>query len=309
MKNINTLIASSNGKENELIVSYILLINLPFVRKCSCSFKNPLILIMYTRFQLARKYLLYYFTASNGKGHGIHSPFVYNFVRHVLNDTTKYDAYDQVELLRGRLLKDNRLLTVEDLGAGSDSHNRERRVADIVRRAAKPPKLAQLLFRMVRYYRSRSIMELGTSAGLTTAYLALANKNANVLSMEGALQVAELARKNFEKLQIQNIRIATGNFDSVLPQVLSEVESPDLVFVDGNHRKAPTLQYFNQLLDSINSSSVLIFDDIHWSKEMEDAWESIKAHHKVLLTIDLFFMGLVFFSNEFKIKQHFVIRY
>lgn len=264
---------------------------------------------MYTRFQLARKYFFYYFTASNGKGHGIHSPFVYNFIRYVLNDATRYGAYDQVEALRSRLLKDNRLLTVEDLGAGSESFNRERRIADIVRRAAKPPKLGQLLFRIVRYYRSELVIELGTSAGLTTAYLALANKNATVISMEGALQVSDLAKKNFEKLQIQNIRIVTGNFDLVLPQVLSEEVGPDFIFVDGNHRKAPTLQYFNQLLNVINSSSILIFDDIHWSKEMEEAWESIKAHPKVLLTVDLFFMGLVFFSNEFKIKQHFVIRF
>lgn len=264
---------------------------------------------MYTRFQLAKKYLLYYFTASNGKGHGIHSPFVYNFIRYVLNDTLSYEAYNQVEALRSSLRKDNRLLTVEDMGAGSEFHSRERRIAEIVRHAAKPPKLAQLLFRMVRYYRSKSVIELGTSAGLTTAYLALANNNAVVISMEGAVQVAELAKKNFEKLQIQNIRIINGNFDFVLPQVLSEGVKPDLVFIDGNHRKAPTLQYFNQLLNSINSSAILIFDDIHWSKEMEEAWESIKAHHKVLLTVDLFFMGLVFFSNEFKIKQHFVIRY
>lgn len=264
---------------------------------------------MYTLFELAGKYLLYYFAASNGKGHGIHSPFVYDFIRHVLNDTTRYGAYAQVEALRSRLRKDNRLLTIEDLGAGSGFHNRERRIADIVRHAAKPPKLAQLLFRIVRYYRSQSIMELGTSAGLTTAYLAMANKNAAVLSIEGAAQVAELAKKNLENLQIQNIRVVTGNFDLVLPQVLSEGVRPDLVFVDGNHRKAPTLQYFNLLLNSINSSSILIFDDIHWSKEMEEAWESVRAHPKVLLTIDLFFMGLVFFSNEFKIKQHFVVRY
>jgi predicted O-methyltransferase YrrM len=264
---------------------------------------------MYTRFQLAGKYLLYYFTASNGKGHGIHSPFVFNFIRQVLNDTTRFDAYDQVEALRSSLLNDDRLLEIEDMGAGSGSHNRQRRVADIVRHAAKPPKLAQLLFRMVRYYRSQSIIELGTSAGLTTAYLALANKNAAVISMEGAAQVADLAKKNFEKLQLKNIRVVNGNFDVVLSQVLSEGARPDFIFVDGNHRKAPTLQYFNQLLNCINSPSILIFDDIHWSKEMEEAWEIIKAHQKVLLTADLFFMGLVFFSNEFKIKQHFIIRY
>lgn len=116
-------------------------------------------------------------------------------------------------------------------------------------------------------------------------------------------------QKNVEKLSITNIKLTEGNFDYSLPNALKSIGTLDLAFVDGNHRKKPTLQYFKLLSDRINTSSILIFDDIHWSREMEEAWESIKVHTSVKMTIDLFFMGLVFFRDEFKARQHFIIRY
>src|SRR3954467_14153682 len=126
---------------------------------------------MYSRLQLARKYIRYYLTASNGKGHGVHSPFVYDFIRNVLNDKRAYPAYASVEGLRARLLGDQRVLEVEDLGAGSGvSKSRQRRVAEIARYAAKPAKLGRLLYRIASYYGCSTVVELGTSLGLSTAY-------------------------------------------------------------------------------------------------------------------------------------------
>jgi predicted O-methyltransferase YrrM len=83
----------------------------------------------------------------------------------------------------------------------------------------------------------------------------------------------------------------------------------DLLFVDGNHRKEATLEYFNIFLEKATPQSIFIFDDIHWSKEMEEAWKLIQQHNSVTLTIDLFFLGMVFFSKDFKVKQHFPIRF
>ena len=116
---------------------------------------------MYSSFQLAVKYLNYYFTASNGKGHGMHSPFVFEFITKVLIDKTKYPAYQKVENLRKQLLKDQRL-TVEDYGAGSSiDKTNQRRIASIAKNAAKPKKYGQLLYRMVKYYQPTAIFELG----------------------------------------------------------------------------------------------------------------------------------------------------
>jgi predicted O-methyltransferase YrrM len=221
-----------------------------------------------------------------------------------------------VENLRHQLLKDQSVLSIEDFGAGSvvDKTN-QRTIASIAKNAAKPAKFGQLLYRMVNYYQPRAILELGTSLGITTSYLSLAKPDAKLMTMEGGTAIAETARQNFKLLKLQNVEIITGNFDETLSTVaetLIQVEGmswANLVFIDGNHRREPTEKYFNQLLPVTNNDSILIFDDIHWSSEMEQAWETIKQHPSVRYTVDLFFIGIVLFRQEFKERQHFVIRF
>lgn len=265
---------------------------------------------MYSPFQLAKKYLRYYLTASNGKGHGIHSPFVYQLVREVLNDSRHFYAYDRVENLRSALLQKNEMLKIEDFGAGSGTGaTNKRSIRSIAKNAAKPKKLGQLLFRLVLHFQPQNILELGTSLGITTAYLAAAKSSAQVLTIEGSAAIAKEAHYHFFSLGLNNIQQVTGNFDEVLTTALVQMQQVDFAFVDGNHRYEPTVQYFQQMLPYIHNESVLVFDDIHWSKEMEAAWEKIKAHPQVKLTVDLFFIGLVFFKVEFKEKQDFVVRF
>jgi predicted O-methyltransferase YrrM len=266
---------------------------------------------MYSAFQLGLKYLNYYFTAANGKGHGIHSPFVFDLVVKVLNDKTSYSAYKEVEQQRSLLLGNETIITVEDFGAGSTKGlTKQRTVQQTASTSLKPKKYAQLLYRLVNYFQPEQVLELGTSLGITTAYLAKANASARVTSMEGSTAIAEIAMRQFDALQLNNIKIVTGNFDETLQPVIEKTEQPfNFVFIDGNHRKEPTLRYFEQLLAKTNTDTIFVFDDIHWSKEMEEAWELIKQHPSVTLTIDLFFIGLVFLRKEQKEKEHFVVRF
>ncbi|HXB92614.1 MAG TPA: class I SAM-dependent methyltransferase, partial [Puia sp.] len=150
-----------------------------------------------------------------------------------------------------------------------------------------------------------------TSLGLSTAYLAGGAPEARVWTVEGAASVADVARKNFEGLGLKNIQSLIGGFDEVLATqgVLDEMGPIDMAFIDGNHRYEPTLRYFETLVARMSPASVLIFDDIHWSEEMEEAWAAIQNDPRVLLAVDLFFIGLVFFREEFKVKQDFVIRF
>lgn len=265
---------------------------------------------MYSPVQLAFKYVKYYLTASNGKGHGIHSPFVFDFITNVINDSRHFYAYDSIEDCRQQIMENNKVLTIEDFGAGSTvTKSNERKVKDIARSALKPKKFGQLMFRMVNYFGSATIAELGTSLGITTAYLASGNLTGNVFTFEGAKQVAEIAKQNFNDLALHNVCVIEGNFDDTLPQQLNKMRSVDFAFVDGNHRKEPTIRYFKQLLEKSTEFSVFIFDDIHWSEEMEEAWDYIQQHAAVKLTIDLFFIGIVFLRKEQKVPQHFVIRF
>jgi len=265
---------------------------------------------LYTRFQLAKKYLNYYLTASSGKGHGIHSPFVFDFIKNVLRDKKKYNCYPIIEKQRKELLQQKEEIEVEDLGAGSGVIKTNKRVvADIAVSSLKPAKYAQLLYRMVQYYKPANIIELGTSFGITTAYLAAGNTNAQVNTIEGSTAIAGIALKTFNRVLPGNIQLTTGDFEKMLPGVLMNMQTIDLAFIDGNHQKEPTLAYFSKLLNFSTASTMLIFDDIHWSAEMEAAWHTIKKHPRVTLTIDLFFIGIVFINPDFKIPQHYTIRF
>lgn len=265
---------------------------------------------MYSPLQLALKYCNYYFTAANSKGHGMHSPFVFEFITKVLNDKTNYEAYTTVEALRKKLLHNETVLTIEDMGAGSATgETKQRKVSSIAKHAAKPKKFGQLLHRMVKYYQLQTILELGTSLGITTSYLSLAKNDAQIITMEGATEIAATANENFKRLHLQNIKLVEGNFDYTLSAVLYKQPKFDFVFIDGNHRQEPTEKYFQMLLPKLHNDSIIVFDDIHWSKEMEAAWKNIQDHPAVRCTIDLFFIGIVILRQEFKEKQHFTIRF
>lgn len=265
---------------------------------------------MYSPFQLAFKYLTYLLTASNGKGHGIHSPFVFDFVTKVKNGTKDEKAYREIELIRAKLLKDNSVITVEDFGAGSRViGTRQRMVKQIASTSLKPRKYGQLLHRMVQHYRPKTILEIGTSLGITASYLAKADNKASVITMEGAKAIAAIAKRNFESFGISNIQQVIGNFDDTLPATLSSSHTIDLAFIDGNHRYEPTINYFQQILAKSDNNTIIILDDIYWSKEMEQAWIWVKQHEQVRLTIDLFAIGIVVLRKEILHKQHFRIRY
>jgi predicted O-methyltransferase YrrM len=265
---------------------------------------------MYSSFQLAKKYLQYYVGAKNGKGHGIHSPFVFDFVTHVLNNIHTDRCYDTIEVLRRQLLTNNATIQVEDYGAGSAViPARKRTVRAIAKSSLKNKKFARLLFRMVQYYKPDTIIELGTSLGITTCYLACAHKGSMVYTFEGAASIADIAEQNFKKAGLQNVTLVRGKFEETFQGILAGIKNADFAFVDGNHRKTATLNYFYMLQNKSAPGSIFIFDDIHWSPEMEEAWQQIQDDPSVTVTIDLFFMGIVFFNPDFKAKQNFTIRF
>ena len=194
---------------------------------------------MYPAVTLSVKYLEYLFGSSHSKGHGIHSPFVFDFIQKVLNDKTDYPEYTQVEKLRKKLLADNTPVPIEEYGAGSRTGPGSKSVSQIAAVASKTPKYGKLLFRIARYYKPHYVIELGTSLGVSSAYLGMADKSSVIVTGEGNYAVASLAKNNFESLGLTNVRIITGNFDNTLPEMVSAIPHVDLAFIDANHRKKP----------------------------------------------------------------------
>ena len=258
-------------------------------------------------FRFAKDYLLH---RLRGKSrHGLHSPLVYRLVDEVIYDFSTKKVYNEVENLRSQLLSDNRLITVTDLGAGSlVNNNRQKKISDIAKNALKPPKLAQLLYRLIADLQPRNIIELGTCMGTTSMYLQKAAPDAQLYTLEGCPETAEVAKGIFDQAEAKDIKLITGNFDDTLPSVIDGLDQLDFVFVDGNHQKDATLKYFQWCLPKVHENTLLIFDDIYWSEGMKEAWAEIKAHPQVTVTVDLFWIGLVFFKKG-REKEDFTIRF
>lgn len=257
--------------------------------------------------QFAADYLKHRLTAKSR--HGTHSPFVYQLVDEVIYDFSPKAEYAEVEQQRKKLLNDDGMITVTDLGAGSHlNKNREKAVKEIAKNALKSPKLAQLIFRLARHSEASSITELGTCLGITTAYLAKSRPEAKVVTMEGCPQTAARAAQNFKDLGLDRIELQVGNFDDLLPEFIAAEEKLDFVYIDGNHREDATLNYFQWCLPKVHEHTVLIFDDIYWSEGMKRAWDAIKNHPDVTVTVDLFWIGLVYFKKG-QAKEHFKIKY
>jgi predicted O-methyltransferase YrrM len=255
-------------------------------------------------------FLNYKFCQPHKNGHGIHSPFLFSFLTEGLYKKIPInEMIKDIYLLRTRLLKKNEILNIEDLGAGSlYLRTKERKISDIVRFSSSEPKYGMLLYKIVNYFKSEIVIELGTCLGLGTMYLASGNESGRVFTIEGSQSLLRLAKKNFQDLNMTNIFVKHGNFDEVLPAMLKENGKFDLMFIDGNHRKKSILNYFYISLSFARDNSVMIFDDIRWSEEMFEAWSEIIQNENVRISLDLFKIGIIFFCKKLNI-QHFEIYY
>ncbi len=267
-----------------------------------------------------KSYLKFIWNSTNA--HGVHSPFVFNLVQKCFYDKTNYPEYSTLEKYRNSLLQNKNTIEVTDFGAGSRVFkSNTRAINDIAKNAGISKERAKLLFKIVNYFQPKSILEIGTSLGLATSALAL-NNFSEVTTLEGCpntmavsknqlqLQLPEFSKKiNFINTEFSSyLKIEQPTTYNLQPTTRNlQPTTYNLIFFDGNHSKKATLEYFELLLPTIDNETVWIFDDIHWSQEMEEAWELIKKHPKVTVTVDTFQWGFVFFRSE-QVKEDFIVR-
>ena len=249
-------------------------------------------------------YLKFLFSSTNQ--HGVHSPFIYNVVTKCLYDHTTDEAYKDIEAYRNNLHQSKETIEVLDLGQGSKTLNNQKRpISRMAKTSSSSTKNAKLLLRLVKYFNCRSILELGTSLGIATYSMAKGNSAARITTIEGCPNTSNFAKERFKELQITNSKFVIGDFASSIPN-LTEATF-DFIFFDGHHNKSATIQYFEALLPKAHNDCVFVFDDIYWSRGMTEAWEYIKNHNAVTVTVDTFYLGIVFFRKEQE-KEHFKIR-
>jgi predicted O-methyltransferase YrrM len=245
----------------------------------------------------------------------VHSPFVFQWTEAVLEDDRNYYAFGAIQALRQQLRAQHAPIEVTDFGAGAGgahahahagAHKRKTTLAKVTAGAASDDGQGIRLFRLAQWHQPGHLLELGSCVGLGTAYLALATSSkAQFTTLEGCPVLADVARLNLDTLGAKHVNVVAGAFESTLQPALAQYAQLDLVYFDGNHRATPTLAYFHACLPKIHDRTVFIFDDIHWSAEMERAWADIQAHERVTLSIDCGHFGCVYFAPEHKAKQHF----
>ncbi|MBR9845544.1 MAG: class I SAM-dependent methyltransferase [Algicola sp.] len=238
--------------------------------------------------------------------HGVHSPFAYDLVTKCFYDNTHFESYVTISEYRKSLLQNKQQIEITDFGAGSRVFKSNlRAIQSIAKNSGSTLKRAKLLFRIVQYFKPQHTLELGASLGIATQAMALGHSENQVTSVEGCPNISKFTAQQLKRFNVSNVTLKTGEFDKAISE-LNE-HKYDLIFFDGNHNKEATLKYFNNLVDKAHNDSVFIFDDIHWSKDMTEAWEIIKTHPKTTVSIDTFFWGLIFFRKE-QVKENFIIR-
>jgi predicted O-methyltransferase YrrM len=236
----------------------------------------------------------------------VHSPFAYKIYTEVILSKAE-GSQPQIEKQRAWLLRQKSLMETTDFGAGAGKgyyKTRFRQTRNITKHSSVSPKYGRLWYRLVAFVKPETILEIGTAMGISTMYMAKAAPESRIVSMEGCAVIAASAKDNFTKLKINNIELAMGNFNQLLGKTVDKIERIDFVLIDGNHRKEPTLKYFEQILDKLHPGSVVVIDDIHWSKGMLEAWNTIKANEKVSVSIDLFRAGILFFREDIAKENH-----
>lgn len=241
--------------------------------------------------------------------HGIHSPFVFELYTKIIRPFKWYYLFDEIEAYREQLLQEQQIIEVRDLGAGSHKLKSVRRsIRQIAQTSLSKPAIGQLLFKLIEHFSPSLLLELGTSLGINTLYLANVSKKAKVLTFEGCPSIAQRAQQTFQDNHADNVELIEGNLDETLPKVLSTIPTVDFVYFDANHRYEPTIRYVECCLAKIHDNSFFALGDIHWSPEMTAAWETIKQYEQVTVSIDLFELGLLFFHKK-QAKQHFVLKF
>lgn len=261
-----------------------------------------------------KSWLKYQLTAWNTGGEGIHSPYLFEWVRMVMADKNSYYIWGEIERVREKMLRDERVLRFVDFGSGAKEKGevRERRVRELAKNSLASKRYAQMLSRLVNWLGHKKegkdglvVVELGTSLGITTAYLAAMDSKNKVVSYEGCEAVANVAKENWKALNMKNIECRVGEID--VTKLGEDIELVDVAFIDANHTYVHTCEYFKVLANKVHEKSVIVVDDIHHSEEMERAWKEICADERVTSTMDLYQMGLVFFDPHYW-KRNYIMR-
>jgi predicted O-methyltransferase YrrM len=246
-------------------------------------------------------YLRYWLDAV--EEHSLHSPFYYDLYTRVIQSNQSADP--GIEKIREHFLNSRSRIRRTDAGSGTPGQGNDQAIADIALKSLTPWRYSRLYQRLIQSFKSKTILELGTSLGVNALYLA-AEPGTQVITFEADHGLAAIAQEVFEEQRRTNVRLVEGPLSATLHRELEIIRKIDFALIDADHREQPTLGWFNAIVRRAHDKTVAVVDDIHRDAGMERAWKQIRNHDLVHGTVDLFRCGLVFFDPRLT-RQHLVL--
>ncbi|ABG59841.1 O-methyltransferase [Cytophaga hutchinsonii] len=258
--------------------------------------------IIYRFYEFLKHYIV------GGNEHGLHSPFVYDLYTKTIQDHD-WPFYESIEQHYFELLSDHHIILNKNPGAGTSmSKGKRLQIQKLAKHSIKQLPWRKLICRLVEERKPKVIVELGTSFGITTAYIACTCPDATVYSFEANPTLVESAKEFFSKSGITNIEIIEGNIDETLPAFLETHPNIDVAYIDANHRFRPTIKYVERIMECVSWKGLIILDDIYWSYEMTKAWRALSEKKEITVSIDLWQIGLFYFHTG-QVKEDFKLRF
>jgi len=160
------------------------------------------------------------------------------------------------------------------------------------------PESGTFLFLCSEGFRARTILELGSGAGISGCHLASSAYCERFITVEASPNLASLARENIRQVS-NEVEVVNALFDQALDKILPNLKGGiDLAFIDGHHKYEATLHYLRRLEPHLNKGGLVVFDDIHLSRGMWQAWQVIKRWKGFRYTIGAGRFGLCLWEGS-----------
>lgn len=249
------------------------------------------------------EYIKYHWKAK--KRHGTHSPFIYEFADKCLQVTVNERDEKEIKNLISQLKNNHSTIQIADFGAGSKKLNIERKISSILKISSSKGKYARFFYQLAAYYQPQHVLEFGTSLGIGTLHFAKGNLSAQITTVEACPQTAQVARQNFEQLQLKNVNLVNATFQDFLNN--TTLLPYDVIFIDGHHDGMALSNYVDMLFPYMKDDTFVILDDIRWSTSMFESWKKLTQDNRFHVSIDLMRMGILLKRPQQR-KEHFTIR-
>ena len=223
------------------------------------------------------------------KGFGVHSPFVYDLITNVIEETCEFYAYRDISLVRLQLLQNEQFIQYG---------KKQLTVKKALKRYGISTKEGKFLFRLANHYKPHTMLSVGSSMGLAPLYLARYDSTVQCITLECVQDIAEIATQVLSKEKNPALSIKTGTYRALLPESIVQLQQIDCVYVDKNVGVNDWDTIFEQCEPFIHNATFFVLAGIRSSTEKQSYWTQFRQHPSITVAIDLYDLGLLFFQSK-----------